>query len=97
MRIIKLLGLAAGLLWICSGGSEAGTLLEPGETVGIPTGAPLPQGFYFVDTLGYTPDARQLPSGHLAMNIPVFVWVDAMVILRHAARTPGCFPDALCQ
>lgn len=74
MRIIKILGLAAGLLWIGSGGSNAGTLLEPGETVGIPTGAPLPQGFYFLDTLGYTPEARQLPTGHLAMNIPVFAW-----------------------
>ncbi len=28
----------------------AGSVTQPGETVGIAAGAPLPEGFYFVDT-----------------------------------------------
>ena len=42
---------AAGLLVLGSAASAlAGSVTQPGETVGVATGAPLPQGFYLVDT-----------------------------------------------
>jgi hypothetical protein len=42
---------AAGVLSLCTAASAlAGSVTQPGETVGLPTGAPLPQGLYFVNT-----------------------------------------------
>jgi hypothetical protein len=45
----------AGVLSMCMSISTAlaGSVTQPGETVGIPTGAPLPQGLYFTDTVDW--------------------------------------------
>ena len=41
---------AAGLLLLGGAASAfAGSVTQPGETVGIATGTPLPQGIYLVD------------------------------------------------
>ena len=42
---------AAGALSCCIATSAlAGSVTQPGETVGLAAGAPLPQGLYFVNT-----------------------------------------------
>src|SRR5689334_7684849 len=42
---------AAGALCLClTAPALAGSVTQPGETVGVAAGAPLPPGFYFVNT-----------------------------------------------
>ena len=49
-NILKKLA-AAAVLSLCSAASAlAGSVTQPGETVGLAVGAPLPQGLYFVNT-----------------------------------------------
>jgi hypothetical protein len=44
---------AAGVLSLCTVASAlAGSVTQPGETVGLASGAPLPQGLYFVKYRG---------------------------------------------
>lgn len=57
-----------------AGAARAGSAAQPGQTVGLPTGAQLPVGLYFVDTSslgerGTTP----FPSSS-NINLPTFVW-----------------------
>jgi hypothetical protein len=51
----------------------AGSVTQPGETIGYAAGAPLPQGWYFADTTDYgqrTPPSNQT----LVVTIPLIVW-----------------------
>ena len=61
------LALAAG-----SSNAVAGSVLQPGGTVGLPAGAPLLEGIYFVDTSSYG-QRTTTPSG-LGVNLPQIVW-----------------------
>ncbi len=69
---------AFGSVALCAaGGAYADhiSITQPGETVGIALGAPLPEGVYFVTTGsigGYRGDDDHLAS--LAVNIPVIAW-----------------------
>jgi hypothetical protein len=49
----------------------AGSVTQPGETVGIPTGAPLPQGLYFTNTADWGCTG---PASCLGITIPVVAW-----------------------
>jgi hypothetical protein len=55
-------------------GAMAGSVTQPGETVGLAAGAPLPPGFYFVDTTDW--GTRDTPAGKVAVGvtIPVIAW-----------------------
>lgn len=60
----------------CAGPVLAGSVTQPGETIGLAAGAPLPEGFYFVDTFDWG-----VRKGHgsnsdvtLGVNIPVLAW-----------------------
>ena len=45
---------AGGVLLCASGGvALASSVTEAGETVGLALGAPLPEGWYFLDTASY--------------------------------------------
>src|SRR5437773_6301077 len=45
---------AAGALSLCTAASAlAGSVTQPGETVGLNTGAPLPQGWYVINTVDW--------------------------------------------
>ncbi|MGB7245735.1 MAG: transporter [Methylovirgula sp.] len=50
----------------------AGSVLPPGITVGLPVGAPLPEGIYFIDTAGF--GHRTDKVGDNGINLPVFAW-----------------------
>src|SRR5260370_36907545 len=64
---------AASVLSLCTATSAfAGSVTQPGETVGLAVGAPLPQGLYFVNTgdWGRRSDV-DVSSG---VDIPVIAW-----------------------
>src|SRR5580704_12751553 len=64
-----------GVLSMSTGISTAlaGSVTQPGETVGIPTGAPLPQGLYFTDTVDW--GCRSATPTHcLGITIPIVTW-----------------------
>jgi outer membrane putative beta-barrel porin/alpha-amylase len=72
----KLMALtAACMLSLATMGSSAlaGSVTQPGETVGVAAGAPLPQGLYFVNTADW--GCRNTnPDACLFVDIPVFAW-----------------------
>ncbi|MFS8035511.1 transporter [Xanthobacter sp. AM11] len=53
--------------------AHAGSVTQPGETVGLAVGAPLPEGFYFVNTADW--GCRNTdPDTCLGVSIPVLAW-----------------------
>jgi hypothetical protein len=80
---IKLTGLAAaGLLSLCSitAPAEAGSVTQPGETVGVAAGAPLPPGVYFVNTADWGCRDTQ-PDVCVGVTIPLVAWSTPWQIL----------------
>jgi len=66
---------AAGVLTLTATAAFAGSVTQPGETVGVAAGAPLPPGFYFVDTTSWgTRDQSGGPSVGTGVTIPVIAW-----------------------
>ncbi|MCJ2033874.1 transporter [Methylobacterium sp. J-068] len=52
----------------------AGSAAQPGQTIGLPAGAQLPVGLYFVNTSSFgVRDTRPLDS-ESNINLPAFVW-----------------------
>jgi hypothetical protein len=72
---------AASLLSLCASTSVAvaGSVTQPGETVGAAAGAPPPPGFYFIDTFDW--GRRNGVDVELAVNIPVLAWSTPWTIL----------------
>ena len=66
---------AACALSVCMASSTAfgGSVTQPGETVGIPTGAPLPQGLYFTNTADWG-CRNTSPTRCLGITIPIVTW-----------------------
>jgi hypothetical protein len=66
---------AASVLSLCTAASAlAGSVTQPGETVGLAVGAPLPEGLYFVNT-GDWGNRTGNPAGtSLGVDIPVLAW-----------------------
>jgi hypothetical protein len=66
---------AAGTLSLCTTASAlAGSVTQPGETLGAPLGAPAPPGFYFANTANWG-CRNTTPQGTcVGVDIPVFVW-----------------------
>lgn len=54
--------------------ARAGSVTQPGETVGLSTGAPLPEGFYFVDTSDWGCRNTSPENTCLGVSIPVIAW-----------------------
>jgi hypothetical protein len=66
---------ATGVLTLSASASAmAGSITQPGETVGLALGAPLPPGFYFIDTSDW--GVRDTSTGKTAtgLTIPVLAW-----------------------
>lgn len=64
---------AAGVLSLCTAASAlAGSVTQPGETVGLAVGAPLPQGLYFVNTADW--GTRSGVDTSLGVAIPLLAW-----------------------
>ena len=65
----------AGALCLCLTTSAlAGSVTQPGETVGIAAGAPLPPGVYFVNTVDYGCRDTSPDSTCALVDIPVIAW-----------------------
>ncbi|KQP09613.1 CoxB-like protein [Methylobacterium sp. Leaf93] len=63
-----------GLTTVVSGSALAGSAAQPGQTVGLPAGAQLPVGLYFVNTSSFgVRDTRPLDS-ESNINLPTFLW-----------------------
>lgn len=66
---------AAGALCLClTAPALAGSVTQPGETVGIAAGAPLPPGFYFVNTGDWGCRNTSPDSTCVGVDIPVVAW-----------------------
>jgi len=81
----KLTTLAAGgLLSLCvSASALAGSVTQPGETVGAAAGAPLPPGFYAVNTAdwGCRDTKPATPTVCTGVTIPVGIWSTPWTLL----------------
>ena len=66
---------AAGALSISMGTSSAlaASVTQPGELVGLPSGAPLPPGLYFANTADWG-CRNSSPTSCLGITIPVVTW-----------------------
>jgi Putative MetA-pathway of phenol degradation len=66
---------AGGVLSICMGTSSgvAGSVTQPGETVGVPAGAPLPEGLYFTNTADWG-CRNTTPTSCFGITIPIVTW-----------------------
>ena len=68
------------MLSLCSAASAlAGSVTQPGETVGLAVGAPLPQGLYFVNTGDW--GNRSGVDTSVGVTIPVLAWSTPWTIL----------------
>ncbi|WP_018043245.1 transporter [Methylobacterium sp. 88A] len=70
-----------GLTTLASGPAQAGSAAQPGQTVGLPVGAQLPVGLYFVNTSSFgVRDTRPLDS-ESNINLPTFLWATPWSLL----------------
>ena len=66
---------ATGALYVClTAPALAGSVTQPGETVGVAAGAPLPPGFYFVNTGDWGCRNTSPDSTCVGVDIPVVAW-----------------------
>src|SRR5262245_25434820 len=73
---------AVGLLSSCATAPAlAGSVTQPGETVGIATGAPLPPGLYYVNTLDWGCRNTEPATTCTGLTIPVVAWSTPVTIL----------------
>jgi hypothetical protein len=70
-----LLPAVIGITMLCavSGSARASSVTEAGETIGLPLGAPLPIGLYFIDTSSYISRSNK-PDISAFVNIPIVAW-----------------------
>lgn len=72
----------------------AGSVTQPGETIGLAAGAPLPEGVYFVNTLNW--GVRKGENGAddvtLGVNIPVLAWATPTTIAGGRLQLLGALP-----
>ena len=75
IRSTHIVVIAASLTYgLASISARAGSAAQPGQTVGIPTGAPLPIGLYFIDTSSFGSRAITPRSTASNINLPSFIW-----------------------
>jgi hypothetical protein len=79
---MKIEGAAASVLLMCTGipAAFAGSVTQPGETVGIAVGAPLPEGLYFTDTADWG-CRNTFRTSCLGITIPIVSWSTPWTLL----------------
>lgn len=81
---------------LCAGTAPAlaGSVTQPGETVGLATGAPLPEGVYFVDTFdwGVRKGENGGPDVTLGVTIPVLAWSTPAKVLGARVQLLAALP-----
>lgn len=85
---------AACVAAFCATPASAGSVTQPGETVGLAVGAPLPEGVYFVDTFdwGVRRGENGNPDVTVGVNIPVVAWSTPAKILGARVQLLGALP-----
>ena len=73
---------AAGVLSLAalSSVAHAGSVTQPGETIGLAAGAPLPEGMYFVNTADWGCRNTSPDSTCVGVDIPVLAWATPLQI-----------------
>ena len=72
-KILATLGTAAFALGLSATASNAQIISQPGETMGVALGAPLPEGVFFVDLESYG-ERDNGGDTRLGVNIPLVAW-----------------------
>ena len=73
---------AAGLLSLSAAAPAfAGSVTQPGETVGVAAGAPLPPGLYYVNTTDWGCRDTQPATTCVGVTIPVVAWSTPVTLL----------------
>ena len=90
----KLTKLAAvGVLSLCTAAPAlAGSVTQPGETVGLNVGAPLPQGWYAINTVDW--GCRNTTPQHTCtgLTIPVVAWSTPWTIFGGRVQLLAAWP-----
>jgi hypothetical protein len=74
---------AAGVLTLSAAASAmAGSVTQPGETAGLAAGAPLPPGFYFIDTSDWGTQSTSTGKTSVGVTIPVLAWSTPWKVLN---------------
>lgn len=75
--------------------AAAGSVTQPGETIGLAVGAPLPEGVYFVDTFdwGVRRGENGNPDVTLGVNIPVVAWATPAKLLGARVQLLAALPE----
>jgi Putative MetA-pathway of phenol degradation len=86
---------ALGALSVCvvSGAAVAGSITQPGETVGLALGEPLPEGLFFVDTGSYGSDRGLAYNSNLFVNIPIIAWSTPWTFLGGRVEARAVVPS----
>ncbi len=89
-----LLSAAFGAVVLAAGTTPtlAGPVNEAGETIGLALGAPLPQGFYLINTGSYISRAST-PTLNAVVNIPVLAWSSPWKVLGGRFEAYGALPE----
>jgi hypothetical protein len=59
--------------WVVSP-ALAGSVTQPGETIGLAAGAPLPEGVYFVNTLNWGVRKGENGAADVTLGVNIPVW-----------------------
>ncbi|HEY2530669.1 MAG TPA: transporter [Xanthobacteraceae bacterium] len=86
-------GAFCGLL-VCAASSTAvaGSVEQPGETVGLSLGAPIPEGVYYVDTLNWGVRSNAVKTA-LGVNIPVIAWSTPWTLFNGRVEFFAAWPE----
>lgn len=82
----------AALLCAASAPAMAGSVTEAGETVGLALAAPLPPGWYLVDTASYI-SRENKPDIEAVVNIPVIAWSTPWTLFGGRVEAYAAFPE----
>lgn len=92
-KIMKIAAAGAFALAATTTAAFAGITKQPGETVGLASGAPLPEGVYFVNTLDW--GVRTVQNGadtKLLVDIPVIAWSTPWTVFGGNVQIIGAAP-----
>lgn len=75
-------GFALSCAWGLGGtAAQAASAAQPGQTVGVPFGAPFPKGFYAVDLSSFGVRETEPRSSESNINLPTLLWATPYQVL----------------
>src|SRR4029434_7809161 len=83
----------AGFLSLCTAAPAlAGSVTQPGETVGLNAGAPLPPGWYAINTVDWGCRNTNPEQTCVGVTIPVIAWASPWTIWGARLQFLGAWP-----